>query len=70
MISQRRQAGINNVIFFTSNEYEFPYQKQIADLTLLWSTMSPEGRQALLGFARLQASATAPSMPFATHSLH
>jgi hypothetical protein len=70
VISQRRQTGINTVNNFTFDDSELLLPKQVVDLTRLWSTMSPEGRQALLGFARLQASAAASSMPFATQRLH
>jgi hypothetical protein len=60
VISQRRQAEINNLNFFTPDDSELSFPEQIADLTRRWSTTSPEGRQAILGFARLQALATAP----------
>jgi hypothetical protein len=70
VISQRRQTGINNVIFLTSDVSSMPLPEEIADLTRLWATMSHKNRKALLVFAHMQAAATAPSTPFATQRLH
>jgi hypothetical protein len=70
VISQRRQARINNVGFFTSGTSYLPLPEEIADLARLWATMSRQNRKALLVFAQLQAAATAPPLHLASPRLH